>query len=445
MRRLQRGASYVPLIAVVVLLLIAVTWAWIKTDEADQLKKQFDVKSQEFDKADQKRREVLAYIVNRVAPPLGFPVDPGSTDPLPEYAVDYKKISRFAAEKLEALKTTYTRSFPIKAYSIDERGGIKLDTTGDNLKIGYVEPGNIPGETTLELLYVHMAGAMERMLADITRLVEEIDRLKQAADAAQVAFQNTINEKDSTISQKTKEYSDLQASAANREQELTAEVNTLKDNIRASEDALRQEQEARREEVAGLRSNLQSREQEVVKLKFRQSVRENPIGPDGEILAVTSGQDVVVLNRGKDKHMMPGLSFEVYDYGKGSVQRPKGSIVVIEVGDNTSKARVMGLVNPMLPIVQGDLFESATYNPEEQMHFFLLGRFQKYGKSDAAKRLAELGAIVDKEVSVDTDYLVMGLPETEEENLRDSDAYKRAVELGIRILTEAQLSQFLLY
>lgn len=160
---------------------------------------------------------------------------------------------------------------------------------------------------------------------------------------------------------------------------------------------------------------------------------------------MTSGQDIVILNRGKDKHMMAGLTFDVYDYVKGSVMRKKGTVVVIAVEDNTSKARVVELLSPMVPIVQGDLFESVAYNPDEQIHFFLLGRFQKFGKSDAAQRLTELGATVDKDVSVETDFLVLGSPETEEENLRDSVAYKHAMELGVKVITEAQLSQFLLY
>jgi len=49
--------------------------------------------------------------------------------------------------------------------------------------------------------------------------VTDIDRLNQAAAAQKTAFENTIADKDTTIAAKTKDYNDLQASAAAREQE----------------------------------------------------------------------------------------------------------------------------------------------------------------------------------------------------------------------------------
>ena len=75
----------------------------------------------------------------------------------------------------------------------------------------------------------------------------------------------------------------------------------------------------------------------------------------------------------------------------------------------------------------------------------LIGRFKKYGRSDAAKRLEQLGQNVDKSVGITTNYLVIGAPENEDDNLEDTDDYRRAKELGIRVITEKQLSTFLLY
>ena len=61
------------------------------------------------------------------------------------------------------------------------------------------------------------------------------------------------------------------------------------------------------------------------------------------------------------------------------------------------------------------------------------------------KRLEQLGAMVDPRVGIETHYLVLGAPESEDENLRDSDAYKQAVELGVKVITEAQLETFMNY
>lgn len=445
MRGLQRGASYIPLIIVIVLLLAAVVWAYAKTAEVDDLRKQLNVAEEKMNVEQGRRTALSTYLVQKIAPLAGFAIDVNSTDPPAEYATDYRKMDQFIKTHLSEMKDKFVRTFPVNAYTVADDGGIKRESSGETVTIVYIEPGNIPSETTVEGLYMHMVSAMDRMLIDINRLVQEIDRLNQTAVAADTAYKNTLGEKDTTIAQKAKDYNDLQASAATREQELSANVNQLQDRVREAENALEQEQKARKDEVVGLRGELQKAAQDVVKAKDRRVERDFPIGPDGEVLAVTDTQDIVVLNRGKDKHMMAGLTFDVYDYVKGALQRKKGTVVVIEVLANTCRARVVEHLNAMVPIVSGDLFESIAYNPNEEMHFFLLGRFEKYGKSDAARRLGELGAVVDKDVGVETDFLVIGAPENEEENLRDSEVYKRAMELGVKVLTEAQLSQFLLY
>ena len=61
------------------------------------------------------------------------------------------------------------------------------------------------------------------------------------------------------------------------------------------------------------------------------------------------------------------------------------------------------------------------------------------------KRLEQIGQGVQKHVDIFTNYLVIGAPNADGDNLEDSDDYRRAKEYGIRIITEKQLSTFLLY
>ena len=194
-----------------------------------------------------------------------------------------------------------------------------------------------------------------------------------------------------------------------------------------------------------MKNSLLAKTQEVRKLIKRRIDGQKPVGPDGEVLAVTEAGGLVVLSRGKADHLMPGTTFTVFNYGKGAVKIAKGTVKVLEVKDRTAVARIIEVVSPLDPIVDGDMFESATYNPAEVLHFYLLGQFRKYGRSDAARRLEQIGVKVDTKVSVDTDYLVIGAPVREDENLQDTEAYKLARELGITVITEEQLSRFLLY
>jgi len=450
MRRFERGASYVPLIIVIVLLIVAVFWAWIKTDEAEQLMKVNMTLQTQLDTKEAQAGALGKYLSLQLSPEIGWLVQEGvSVDregkAIPSaYGSDFLAIETFVKTGIKNLKDKYQRTFPRGVYSEDSKGGMVRED-GDNVVIHYVNPMRLPEETTLEVLYGHMEGAMERMLNDIERHVALVQEEKQRFIAQKTEWDNTIVQKDTTISDKSRDYETLRQSAASRDEELSNEIRTLEDQLRESEEKLDSEVKARREEVADLRNKVLAGEQDVRKAKKLKDMREKPIGPDGEILAASDTGGIVVLNRGKDMHMIPGLTFTVFNYGKGAVKVGKGAVLVLEVGECTSKARIIETVNPMRPIVEGDLFESKAYNPGEVMHFYLLGRFKKYGRSDAAKRLEQLGAKVDSRVGIETHYLVMGAPESEDESLRDSDAYKQAVELGVKVITEAQLASFMNY
>jgi hypothetical protein len=450
MRRLERGASYVPLIIVIVLLIVAVVWAWIKTDESEQLIKQNLTLQAELKVKTDQAGERGSYLLQKLSPKIGFAVidgvsvEPDGTVIPSEYGADFVKVENFVVTKIDELKNRYKRTFDKGTYTEDSNGGFARED-GDKIEVRYVRVANLPSQATLEELYGLMDGAMQRMLADVTRYVAVVQQEKQRFDAQKTEFDNTIAAKDSTISDKERDYETLRQSAASRDEELSNEIRTLEDQVRESEEKYDAEVKSRREEVSDLRNKLLAAEQDVRKAKRLKDMREVPIGPDGEILAASDSGGLVVLNRGKDNHMIPGLSFTVFNYGKGAVKVGKGAIQVIDVNETTSTARIIETLNPMRPIVEGDLFESAAYNPNEVMHFYLLGRFQKYGRSDAAKRLEQLGAKVDSQVGIDTHYLVLGTPENEDENLRDSDAYKQAVELGIKVITEAQLGTFMNY
>jgi len=443
MRRLERGASYVPLIIVLVLLVVAVVWAYIKTDEVDQLLKE-NRSLKEKEKVASSERAEAVNNQRKVRDKVGFPLE----NPTPvNQGSDLEKIDQWTAEKLDHLRTTYTREFPVAIYTFDPNGGIKRDEEAGagKVKVGYVAPAAIPSEIQVQELYELMDGAMSRMLNDITRLVAQVQTERAKYVAREAEFTGTISDKDGEIGRLRNEKSAVESAKATMEREKNDEIQRLTNEAREAQENLDDFQQRSKEEVAALKNQILALKQDVVKLKRRKEMETFPIGPDGQVLAVTDDQGIAILNRGKADHLQPGTTFDVYTLGKGAQKIQKGVVKVLEVDSKTAKARVIQLSNPMNPIVTGDYFESSTYNPDTQLHFFLLGRMRKYGKSDAAARLMDLGQAVDDEVGIDTDYLVLGAPESEDENLRDSDAFKRAQELGVRVITEDQLSTFLDY
>jgi NAD-dependent DNA ligase len=374
---------------------------------------------------------------------VGFALDQPTADKVG--GADIDQIDSFIAGKLGNLQDVYVREFSPAIYTFDPNGGVNRGEGEDGVTVGYISVNAIPSEVTLEGLYNTMDGALSRMLTDITRFVGMVAQEKARYAARETEFLAAISDKDTEISRLEGEKAALESARAQEQRELSDRIASLETEKRDLDDQLETLRDEMKEAIATRENTILALKQDVQKLKKRRWDVQNPIGPDGQVLAVTDDQGLAVLNRGKADHLQPGTTFTVYTLGKGAQKIEKGVVTVLDVDSKTARARVLSLLNPMNPIVTGDYFESATYNPEEVLHFHLLGRMRKYGKTDAAARLRELGQVVDEEVGIDTDFLVLGAPENEDESLRDTDAYRRAQELGIRVITEAQLSSFLDY
>jgi len=446
MRRLERGASYVPLIIVVVLLIVAIVWAYIKHDEADKLSKELLAAQNKADVESKRGAEIRAY-VSELSDLIGFNLteqDEASGKRL-EYKIDRDAIRAFITARFEDLKAL-KRDFPEGIYDFSNADGGKIERTeGGMVTVRYMEPGRIPSEGTLEGLYGLMRSGMDKMLVDLQGMFTVLKDAKATAKSDLEGKDSIIAEKDAEIQRITDERNSLQASRIQLESDLKAQISGLEDAKRALEVELDGARKDSREKVSLLNNEIAALKQNIIKLKKLKEIVEEPIGPDGEILAVAEGQNIAVIDRGKYHHLQAGLTFDVYTLGKGAQKVYKGVITVLDVDTHSAKVRIVQTNNPMNPIVQGDMIESLAYNPEQKLNFVLLGRFQKYGRSDAMKRLEEIGQGVQKHVDIYTNYLVLGAPQSEDQSLEDSDDYRRAKELGIRIITEKQLSTFLLY
>ena len=129
MRRLERGASYVPLIIVVVLLIVAVVWAYIKHDEADKLAKDLAA-AQVSAEAESERRTKMAGYLNEISDLVGFDLtEPNEAEgKLQEYKIDRDNIRKFIEDKFAELKAL-KREFPEGIYDFSNADGGKIERT----------------------------------------------------------------------------------------------------------------------------------------------------------------------------------------------------------------------------------------------------------------------------------------------------------------------------
>ncbi|MHC4861363.1 MAG: hypothetical protein ACYTDY_14865, partial [Planctomycetota bacterium] len=309
MRRLERGATYVPLIIVIVLLIVAVIWAWVKTTEAeDLLKRKTELELDVNTLREQASETALRH--KKILEAAGFGMDDGTLE------VDPGKVNAFTAGSIGKLKDKYILKVPVAVYNVTEDGGLVREQTEETITIEYVAQGSLPSEVTLELLYGYMHSAMGRMLFDIERLVQTLQAQRQNQAAQRQQHEGVVADKDTQIQDLTNQLNTAQTQAAEEQQRLKGEADAAEDKARASAEELAQKQREFTDQMAQKDNEVLALKQKVKQLMDRETPKILRPGPDGEVLAAAPGAGLVVLNRGKKDHMMPGLSFQVYTFGK---------------------------------------------------------------------------------------------------------------------------------
>jgi hypothetical protein len=174
-----------------------------------------------------------------------------------------------------------------------------------------------------------------------------------------------------------------------------------------------------------------------MKLKLKQE-RVNPNEavvqqPDGTILRIADS-NTVYISIGSRQSVTKGLTFEVYDKGKGipplgngtsdsNMPVGKASIEVYDVGPDSSACRVIKLGTGE-QLVVGDLISNLVFDPNTRYNFVVYGDFDlsgsgvvpspsdTVGNSDTQviKRLiTQWGGKLQDHIDVNTDFVVMGI------------------------------------
>ena len=177
---------------------------------------------------------------------------------------------------------------------------------------------------------------------------------------------------------------------------------------------------------------------------------------NGMITAI-SGKDIVYINLGQGKQIVPGMTFEVYDANKGIPKMGdpleveqiagKASIEVVRVLDDNSECRVTR-AQLGKQIMIGDIIMNVVYDPTIKYNFYVFGKFDldrngvaTLGDTDVVKHLITAwGAKVVDKVNADTDFVVVGMepvvPNFTQEDLADPLNAKKLAD------AQAELDQY---
>jgi hypothetical protein len=463
MRDGERGGSQVPLIVCIVLLLAAGVWGYSQYSELEETRAALEsIRNAARGPAattpptDETIRSHIAFAIGRGSQlrtrleEIGA-ITGGGDEEEPELVVSPKKLASVRDKFLASLESEeFTIDFPTDRYIEDpSQGEIKVQAgAGGVTKIAYATNKDLRGvkpELVNVVEYI-CAPALRRTVAAIKRYRDAYIEATNAKDTALAAYKADLAAKDTEIQKKIQDLADLESRKG-------GEIAELRRQKEEAEAAKASADEEKNREVARLTAELKkerSRADEasssVVVLKQRKRDVEVDTSPDGAILSVGDKQDFAVVDIGRStNNLMAGSNFDVYAIGKGGMEIPKGVIKVLRTGATQSECAVVVLYDSLNPIVPGDKIRSLFYSPKETIHVAMVGRFQKMGKSDAARRLADLGVVVDEKVTIHTTYLVVGDKESESQPIEDTAEYKTATLYGIPTITEKELSKFTMY
>jgi NAD-dependent DNA ligase len=188
------------------------------------------------------------------------------------------------------------------------------------------------------------------------------------------------------------------------------------------------------------------------KLSLRRISVTDPIlrQPDGYIQSLAAETDIVYINLGEGAHIVPGMTFEVYNQRDGIPKQddlmsednlPVGeaSIEVQNVLSNGAQCRVIKTEIGQ-HINAGDPIANLVYDRNTKYKFVVYGDFDlgQTGTARAGDRqkiealVTRWGGQIQKEVTADTDFVVMGkVPEVHSfpaEELADDPIVKQQQE-----------------
>ncbi len=196
-------------------------------------------------------------------------------------------------------------------------------------------------------------------------------------------------------------------------QTLSAQLREEKENLRTvNQELLKTQAELKESEELMRRA-----QQELREIKPEPDREVAAFKPDGKIILVNDQTKVVHLSIGSEDHAYRGLRFTVYDRSTSVTKGGEGKaeVEIFDIAKNHSAARIIrSEINR--PILEGDIVANLIWDSSKTNIFVVAGDFDLDNNGivdfDAVDKITALiekwGGKVADDVSIDTDFLVLG-------------------------------------
>jgi hypothetical protein len=232
----------------------------------------------------------------------------------------------------------------------------------------------------------------QALLAEKEKYQHQVNEIKQDYDNLKTMLQQTSEQQIQTLMTQLDEEKDNRKRLSQQLLKTEAELTTAEERISRAQEKLHALVPSPDSEVAAYKS-------------------------DGKIILINDAAKTVHLDIGSNNHVYRGLTFAVYDRNAPILKDGKGKaeIEVFNVEKNISTARIINS-NTRKPIIVGDIVANLVWDSDKTNVFVVAGEFDLNGDGiiddeavDKIKALIQKwGGKVADEISIDTDFLVLG-------------------------------------
>lgn len=288
----------------------------------------------------------------------------------------------------------------------------------------------------------NLIGAVSALSTAVVNKQQTIDQLQAQLVNARTSLQSKTNELTEATNKLEETARQIREQAQQAEAGVAGYRNEKEQQLTQISQAAAKEQAALQQQVTKLNSDVSTKTALLAKAQADIRTLQNKLGerrvdatesvirhPDGQILRIGTG-DIVYINLGSAQHVIPGLTFEVYDRRTGipalsaganvensdQMVQGKAEIEVIRVDPDSSECRVTNRTANKPPIAEGDYIGNLVYDPNTTYKFYVFGKFDldrnnvpTAQDTDVVKRLiTQWGGELTTDIDVNTDFIVMG-------------------------------------
>lgn len=292
----------------------------------------------------------------------------------------------------------------------------------------------------------------EAPIRALTSAKSEIEAQKATIASLQSQIEslnNQLSEQRSEFESSTSALKDQHSTEAeglrNENNDLSGRVDSLTERLTEADNLRESEVSKAKDSERDLRTKTREFEGQVNAVRGERKIARQQAKVDGSIVSVDPITRTAFLDLTSKDLLHAGLRFQVFGLDKAGERFPKGFITVTKVSTVLSEAKIDSEVAGAGGIGGGDQIVSPVFDKGQPVRFTFLGVLDGSVTNAVAKTVLERsGAKVDDAVTVNTDFIVVGINESEDDlPIRETEPYRDAQRWGIPALRARDLEPFL--